>query len=270
MPTLTSTQTATLAYRHDLNEDLSILRVRPDSGVAPDFVPGQYVTLGLPDRPPTGVVIDDEAGQAERLTRRVYSIASPASEHDHLEFFIVRIPDGRLTHQLWRLHVGDRLWVDGKAKGTLTIEDVGPNRDLVMVSTGTGIGPYMSILRTHRGQGRWRRFVMINGVRHVADLGYRDELLAIAREDPTVQYIPIVSREPDHGDRPGLRGHVQDVLEEETYRRLVGVPLDPEQCHVFLCGNPDMIQSVRPLLERFGFRTHSKRRPGNIHLERYW
>lgn len=139
-----------------------------------------------------------------------------------------------------------------------------------MVSTGTGIGPYMSILRTYRGQGRWRRFVMINGVRREPDLGYRDELHAIAREDPTVLYIPIVSREPCPGDWPGRCGHVQDVLEQETYRRLVGAPLDPEQCHVFLCGNPDMIQSVRPLLERRGFRTHSKRSPGNIHLERYW
>jgi ferredoxin--NADP+ reductase len=111
---------------------------------------------------------------------------------------------------------------------------------------------------------------MINGVRRVADLGYRDELQAIAQADATVHYIPIVSREPGLADWAGLRGHVHDVLEKEEYHRLVGDSLDPEQCRVFLCGNPDMIQSVRPLLERRGFRTHSKRSPGNIHLERYW
>lgn len=75
----TSTENATLFYRRDLNENLSILRVRPDTRVVPEFVPGQYIMLGLPDTPPTGVAHDDEVGQPERLTRRTYSISSSAS-----------------------------------------------------------------------------------------------------------------------------------------------------------------------------------------------
>ena len=270
MVTQTEYLNGTLAHRHDLNDRLCTIQVTPDSGVAPPFFPGQYVTLGLPNSQSCDARGERTDGIRRRLTRRAYSIASAATERGHLEFFIVRIPDGHLTPQLWNLNVGDGLWIDEKAKGEFTIEGVPRDCDLVMVSTGTGIGPFISILRTYHGHNRWRRFVMINGVREVADLGYRKELEELAKKDPTVHYLPIVSREPEGTNWSGLRGRVQVVLEEEVYQRLVGTPLDPRECHVFLCGNPDMVKSVCPLLEARGFRAHNKRAPGNIHLEQYW
>jgi len=92
----------------------------------------------------------------------------------------------------------------------------------------------------------------------------------IAREDPTVVYIPLATREPADSPWVGRRGRVQTVLEPDTYHALVGAPLDPAQCHVFLCGNPDMIDAVQKLLEDRGFVTDDRTTRGNLHFERYW
>ena len=261
---------ATVVERHDLGGELSIVRVRPDSGQVADFKPGQFSTLGLPRDDGDGSANKGAPGGRPKLIRRAYSIASSPEQREYLEFYVVRVEGGRLTPKLWTVEQGGRLWMDEKIRGHFTLDDAPAGKDLVMVSTGTGIAPYISMLRTFRGKSRWRRFVMINGVRRVDELGYRQELEETSRSDPTVTYVSVVSREPADSDWLGLRGHVQLALEAETYQKLVGADLDPAQCHVFLCGNPEMIKSVQAMLEGRGFRTHNKKSPGNIHFERYW
>lgn len=259
---------ATLVERVDLTDVLSVVKVRPDSGEVPPFTPGQFVRLGLPK------AINGEgtltARGRVRMTRRAYSIASAPFEKEALEFFVVRVDEGALTPQLWDIPVGGRVWMDDAAKGEFTIDVAPPGKDLVMVSTGTGIAPFISMLRTYRGQGRWRRFVLINGSRFAADLGYREELQRVMAEDSTVCYIPLATREPPESAWPELRGRVQMVLEPERYEKLVGAPLTPEECHVFLCGNPAMIDEVQGALEARGFVTDERERVGTIHFERYW
>ena len=263
---------ATLIRREDLTESLSIVRVRPDSGVVPRFTPGQFVRLGVPRGPAPGQPAAGSGRRAGRvrLTRRAYSIASAPTVPDWLEFFVVRVEEGRLTPRLWEIDPGGTLWMDDTAKGEFTLDVAPPDKDLVMVSTGTGVAPFVSMLRTYRGQGRWRRFVLVNGARRVADLGYRGELEAIASEDPTVTYIPLVTLEDEGSAWEGLRGRVQTALESGTYAELVGAPLTPACCHVFLCGNPAMITDVQRLLEARGFVTDSREQRGTIHFERYW
>ncbi|HPM24119.1 MAG TPA: ferredoxin--NADP reductase [Phycisphaerae bacterium] len=263
---------ATLVAREDLTDILSIVRVRPDSGTVPPFTPGQFLRLGLPRPPaPDGAASRPTAKPGRiRLTRRAYSIASSPLVTETVEFFVVRVEAGELTPRLWEIGPGDRLWMDTEAKGEFSIDLAPPDRDLVMISTGTGIAPFLSMLRTYRGQNRWRRFVLINGVRFSPDLGYRAEMETIAREDPTVVYIPLATREPADSPWVGRRGRVQTVLEPDTYHALVGAPLDPAQCHVFLCGNPDMIDAVQKLLEDRGFVTDDRTTRGNLHFERYW
>lgn len=260
---------ATLIERRDLNEVLATVKIRPDAGIVPAFEAGQFATLGLPREIseasplPSGI----KARPGVRMVRRAYSIASSPRVRDHLELFVVLVDTGRLTPKLWTLHEGDKLWMDERISGRFTLEAVPPDKDLVMIATGTGIAPFISMIRTYRDENRWRRAVLVNGVRYARDLGYREELEALARLDPRFRYIPIVSREPDW---PGLQGHVQQVLKPATYERLIGVPLDPAECHVMLCGNPAMIDSVEALLQNQGFRTHTPDKPGNIHFERYW
>lgn len=262
---------ATLIARHDLNDNVSVVRVRPDSGRVADFTPGQFVTVGLPRGAPgqLAAVRPVRAGRVP-LVKRAYSIASSPGEADSYELLVVLVAGGKLTPKLWTLNVGDRLWVDEEAKGEFTLDGVPEGRDLVMVSTGTGIAPFMSMLRTYRGQGRWRRFVVIHGVRAPFDLAYRDELERTASEDATVKYVPLVSRATEATAWDGLRGRVGVALDPPTYRHLVGAPLEPATCHVFLCGNPAMIDDVERFLLGLGFRSHTRERPGNLHLERYW
>jgi ferredoxin--NADP+ reductase len=204
------------------------------------------------------------------LTRRAYSIASSPLVRDHAEFFVVLVDGGRLTTRLWTLGEQDRLWMDTRAKGTFTFDGVPPDQNLVMVSTGTGIAPFVSLMRTFGTERRWRRLVLLNGTRRSMDLGYADLLTRMDREIPEVTYIPMVSREPDGSSWTGIRGRVQQALEPEVFERSAGFELAPENTHVFLCGNPAMIDSVEQELHTRGFTTHSRRQPGNIHLERYW
>ncbi|MEE9211178.1 MAG: ferredoxin--NADP reductase [Phycisphaeraceae bacterium] len=270
---------ATVVERHDLYDALSIMKVRPDSGVVPQFKPGQFCTLGLP---PTfeqlkAAASSDGGKKKPRLVRRAYSIASSADVRDYLEVFVVLVEDGRLTPQLWTVQQNGRLWMGDKCQGHFTLDQIPPGKNLVMIATGTGLAPYVSMLRTYRARAAagtaplpWKRCVIIHGVRYVCDLGYRDELEQIGKEDPNVIYIPAVTREPEDSPWPGHRGRVQSILEPQVYQDLVGKPLSPEDDEVLLCGNPTMIDSVQKLLEGRGFVTATKKTPGNVHFERYW
>jgi ferredoxin--NADP+ reductase len=262
---------ATIIERKDLNEELAIVRIQPDGGVVPDFQPGQFCTIGLPKAPEE---IDPQSPAVKRgkvpLIRRAYSIASSPMEKDALELYIVLVEAGRLTSKLWELNQGDRLFLDPRINGHFTLEPIPPGKDLIFVSTGTGLAPFISMLRTFRGSGRWRRCVVLHGVRMARDLGYREELTRIAAEDSTVTYIPAVTREPADSDYPGYRGRVNQALEAATYEKLVGAPLDPAHCHVLLCGNPAMIDTVQAELSPLGFTEHKKDQPGTLHFERYW
>jgi len=256
---------ATIVQRWDQNEYTSIFTVRPDSGACPPFEPGQFTTLGLidPDAPP-------KKDGRKPMILRAYSIASSPTVRETMEFYIILVDNGKLTPKLWKLREGDRLWLSPKISGEFTLDGVPADRDMVWVSTGTGIAPFVSMYRRYRGQNRWKRAVVINGCRLARDLGYVSEFERYAREDGNCVYLPTVTREPEGSDWKGLRGRVPLALEPQTYEKLVGAPLVPEQCHVFLCGNPQMIDDVEAMLLQRGFKTHKKRDPGNIHLERYW
>ncbi len=253
-------ENARLVERMDYHSHLAIFKFQWDDGVVPDFVPGQFTSLG--------VKREDSTPERTRWLRRAYSIASSPNEKDSLELYIVLVDEGKLTPKLWQLEVGDRIWMDKKINGHFTLDPVPDGKDLVLVSTGTGLAPYVSMMRTFRNTGRWRKLIIVNGVRVAADLGYVPELEEASKSEDIV-FIPMVTREPDWG---GLNGRVNILFEDNRYEELVGSPLDPEQCHVFLCGNPDMITTVQERLEPLGFQEYNaKKSPdGNIHFERYW
>ena len=269
---------ATLVDRRDLGASSTIVRVRPDRQPLPPFEPGQFVQVGLPEIAPERPGKEPRSDGGERaprlrIAKRAYSIASSARERESYELFLTLVPEGRLTPRLWKLEPGARCWVDDVARGSFTLEGVPSSADLAMVATGTGIAPFVSMLRTYgatRGgdAARWRRFVLVHGVRHAADLAYREELEARARVDACFRYVPVVSREPEPWT--GLRGRVQAALEDECFRGLGCGPLDPTSFHVFLCGNPDMIQSVRELLAPRGFELSKADAGGTLHVEKYW
>lgn len=246
----------------ELTEELRLLRVAPLVGACAEFEPGQYVEIAVPS--------PEELNGEVKLLRRAYSIASAKTVRDYFELFIIRVEGGAVTPRLWKLNVGDELWMNPLVKGKFTLEHIPTGKDLIFVSTGTGNAPFMSMVRSFKGQNRWRRCVFIHGTRRASDLAFRDELEALAKTDPSLVYLPALTREPDDSPWTGLRGRVQGILEPKRYEELVGAKLDPKDCQIFLCGNPAMIDSVVAELQTHGFKEHHKKDPGQIHLERYW
>lgn len=250
---------ATIISRRDLHDGLCFLHVAPDVRPFPPFEPGQFVSVG------SNFVVDGTPS----LVKRSYSIGSPSTERNHVELFVVHVDDGEFTSWLFAQRDGARIWLSPKASGGFTLQGFTPGRDLVLVATGTGVAPFVSMYRTYRHAPPWRRIVIINSVRLARDLGYRDELEHAARADPRLCYLPSVTREGTES-WTGLRGRVGTLIEPARYESLVGAQISPDQCHVYLCGNPEMIEDLEAVLALRGFRKHTRHHPGNLHLEKYW
>ena len=226
---------ATLVHREDLTSDLAYFRIKMD-GPATPFVPGQYMTLG--------VVADG------KMLQRPYSVASAPSTADTLgyEMFVRHVPIVRFTTALWRLKVGHRARLIGpKGKFMLEPDD---ERTHLYVSTGTGIAPFLSMIRETMAEGKARETVLLNGCSFADELGYRAELEAW-EQDPAYRltYVPTISRptDPRNAGWTGRVGRVEQVI-SDTCRDL---GLKPDRTVVYICGNPEMILNVeRTLMER--------------------
>lgn len=254
---------AVLQKRIEVTKDLLIIRVRPDGGV-PGFLPGQYVALGLPGNAArfAGAAPESESHAPDKIIKRAYSIGSAPGEGDYLEFYVAVVPDGSLTSRLAALQPGDRLFVAPKITGTFTLESVKDDENLVLIATGTGLAPYISMIRSESVWAPDRRITIVHGVRHPEDLAYRNELEVLARDRETFRYIPVVSRSAEF---PGLRGRVPKVFDEGL------ITLAPQKDHVYLCGNPAMVEELEARLGAMGYGVHSRKTPeGKLHVEKYW
>jgi ferredoxin--NADP+ reductase len=229
-----------------------LVTLRVEAEIAP-FEPGQFVNIGLR--------VDDE------LVFRAYSLASPPGEP--LEFYVTEVQGGALTPRLCQLAPGETLLVEQHPQGFFTLRYVPDAPELWLLATGTGLGPFMSMLRSDEIWRRFGRLVLAHGVREAAQLGYREELAALAAQrEGRLVWVPIVSREPAAGGV--LHGRLTTTLSDGSLEARSGVALDPARSHVMLCGNPDMIHDVTALLEGRGLRKHRQRKRGHISIEKYW
>lgn len=264
---------AVVAERNDLAPGLMILRVEAEGWELPDFTPGQYVVLALPGAAPRCQQAEPEKREAApaKLIKRAYSIASSSRARQYLEFYITLVRSGALTPRLFALSAGDRLWLGKKTTGVFTLESVPPEMNLVLFSTGTGIAPYISMVRSILAEDGNRRFVIIHGARHSWDLGYQSELIALADARPQFCYLPVISR-PEQESEPwtGETGYCQDAWTRRLIEHRWGFTPTPSNTHVFLCGNPNMIEETLELLAEERFQEHTKKSPGQVHLEKYW
>jgi ferredoxin--NADP+ reductase len=263
---------ATVVGREDIHPELRVLRVRPDEGLPPAFKPGQYTVLGLLGSEPRVDEADAEEPPSEpdKLVKRAYSIASSNLERNYVEFFLTLVSSGVLTPRLFALRHGSRLYLSSKAVGTFTLDRVAPGKAVAMIATGTGLAPYMSMLRTTLVHDAERRFVVLHGARYSWDLGYRAELESLQRIRPNLTYLPSITRPDRDPHFVGLTGRIQHLISTGAIERESGVELDPERTDVFLCGNPDMIREVQAMLTVRGYRPGRGREPGTIHVEEYW
>ena len=198
----------------EISPGLAVLRVVPDGWDLPEFTPGQFAVLGLPGRAPRCRVCDseDDPRDPDKLIKRAYSIASSSVSTEYIEFYIVLVPSGSLTPRLFSLTNGDRLWLSAKISGLFTLDDAPDDKHIILISTGTGLAPYMSMLRTQLTCGAQRRYAVLHGARHSWDLGYRGELMTLRRLCSNFAYAPIISR-PDEESATwgGEAGYIQDL-----------------------------------------------------------
>jgi ferredoxin--NADP+ reductase len=255
------TYNARVVSRRDVHDGLMILRVGSDAGEVPAFSAGQFSNLGL---------FETVDGEEPRLLRRAFSIASPAFDRRHFEFYVQRVDDGAFTTKLWDLSAGDPLWLDPNVYGQFTLADVPASSDVLFVATGSGVGPFLSMLREHHGKQRWKSAAVIHSARLRADLGYHEELSGLAARDPLFRYVPTLTREPADSGWSGLRLRVQKLFEPEKFREVFGREFSAEGAKIFICGNPTMITELSEELGRRGLRPHRRKTPGHIHTERYW
>ncbi len=259
--------------RTEVAPGLIPLRVAPEGWPLPEFSPGQFAVLGLPPWSPRCDFAEpeDSPPASDRLVRRAYSIASSSRAREYLEFYVTLVRSGTFTPRLFALSEGDRLWLSPRITGMFTLRQVPQGADLVLVATGTGLAPYMSMLRSGLAEQPGRRIAVIHGARHSWDLGYRSELVALERAWMRFSYFPVVSR-PEEEDPPWTahRGYVQDLWTSDAVERAWGRTPSPADTHVFLCGNPFMVDVMAELLRSSGYREHTHRSPGEIHVERYW
>lgn len=263
---------AIITQRKDIAPGLMIIRVAPLGWELPAFRAGQFAVLGLPgDAPRSDTALADEGTGPGAFHRRAYSIASSSKDREFLEFYIVEVASGALTPRLFALQPGDRLWLGPKLTGLFTLDEVAPDRNLAFIATGTGLAPYMSMLRTHLQSDPQRRFAVIHGARFSQDLGYREELFHLQRDFEHFSYLPVLSR-PGGGTYPwqGATGHLQDFWATRPLEKAWGFHPTPADTDFFLCGNPSMVEALTKLLGTEGFTEHSKKTPGQIHFEKYW
>jgi len=202
---------------------------------------------------------------------RAFSVVSPNYD-EHLEFYSIKIPDGALTSRLQHIEPGDPVLVSRKPTGTLLVDNLLPGKRLYLLGTGTGLAPFMSIIRDPETYERFEKVVLVHGCRQVAELAYgeritadlpRDELIGDYVRDKLI-YYPTVTREPFHN-----RGRVTDLVTSGQLFSDIGLPsLDVAQDRAMLCGSPQMLKDMREVLEERGFIEGSVSEPGTFVVEK--
>ncbi|MDE2288153.1 MAG: ferredoxin--NADP reductase [Burkholderiales bacterium] len=223
------------------------------------FTPGQFVRLGL----------HKEDGSE---VWRAYSFVS-APDEENLEFYSIVAPDGEFSPRLAKMRTGDELLVAHTAFGFLTLDRFEDGRDLWLLATGTGLAPYISMLRTPEPWHRFERIFLVHSVRLAADLTYRDEIEDLARRNgpqthtAELRYVAMVTREkaPDT-----LGGRITQLIENGALEQAACATLSPQHSRIMVCGNPEMVRDTRKLLTGMGYTVSRSATPGPLALENQW
>ncbi|EKT61251.1 ferredoxin--NADP(+) reductase [Providencia sneebia] len=218
------------------------------------FTAGQYAKLALE--------INGERVQ------RAYSYVNAPSD-DRLEFYFVIVPEGKLSPRLAQLRSGDTLQITDEAAGFFVLDEIPECKNLWMLSTGTAIGPFLSILQEGKDLECFEKIILLHAVRYQKDLSYLPLMQELAKRYPDkLQIITVVSREQCEGS---LYGRVPALIENHQLEHAAGIALDVETCHIMLCGNPEMVRDTRDMLKKMRqMNKHFRRKPGHISSEQYW
>ena len=237
----------------------SLLSVRTSRAQAFRFTPGHYARLGL----------DDATAD---VVWRPFSVASAAHD-EHLEFFAVLVPGGKFSDLLAGTRPGDTIRVEKASYGFLTIDRFAPGKDLWLLASGTGLGPFLSILHDPATWKAYDTVIVVHSVRYACELAYREEIPVIPRGEllaaapERLRYVPVVTRELSLGALPA---RIPRLIEDGRLESAARVELDPQRSRVMVCGNPEMSRELRRQLTERGFRTNRRAAPAHLAFENYW
>lgn len=235
--------------RKQWTDDLFSLRFEADIGA---FKAGQFVRIGLD--------IDGER------VGRPYSLVN-APHEPWLEIYFNVVKGGPLSPRLAELNAGDILWVSKGANGFLVLDEVPEARHLWLLATGTGIGPFLSIIKTEAPWSRFDKVILGHSTGYASELTYRDTIeAACAAHKGKLEYVQLVTRETAPG---ALTQRIPNTIESGELEQRTGIKLTPESSHVMLCGNSTMITDVTEMLSKRAMQRHRRREPGHITTEKY-
>jgi ferredoxin--NADP+ reductase len=219
----------------------------------PPFTAGQFTRLALE--------IDGE------MVARPYSFVNGPDNPLH-EFYFIIVPGGPLTQRLVKLRPGDTVFIAPRAAGFFVLKEIPDAANLWMLSTGTAIGPFLSILSTDEVWERFARIVLVHAVRTMEELTYSDTINALLEQHPEqLTFIPFVSREQTDFALPG---RVPAAIEDGSLEARAGLPLDVADSQVMICGNPAMVSDTQAVLVARGMQKNRRKEPGQITTEQYW
>lgn len=225
------------------------------------FAAGQYARIGLQD--------------AHGIIWRAYSMTS-APGQDFLEFYGILVPNGLFTTQLKELKPGSELLIEKQSYGFMTPDRFTDGDELWMLATGTGIGPYISMLRDTYVWQKFRKLILVHCVRQENEFSYQEELENLRRYPPApggaqLHVVRSATRETQTTNGPShLNGRITTLLENGELEKAAGLTLSVEASRVMMCGNPDMIEDMRKLLHLRGMRPVRRALPGQFVTENYW
>lgn len=228
------------------------------------FEAGQFVRIAL----------DARKGDAGSRIARPFSFVNPPGD-PVLEFYGITVPEGPLSPRLAELEAGDNLFVATNPAGFLVLSEVPDAESLWLIATGTGIAPFLSMLRTETPWKRFNTVVLVHAVRHASELVYQDLIKKINKErEKQFRYVSFVSRQAAAGS---LSGRIPAAIRDGRLERAAGAALTPKDSdshamgsHVMLCGNPDMLKDAAAALAERGMRKHRRRTPGHVSVESFW
>jgi ferredoxin--NADP+ reductase len=221
------------------------------------FLNGQFAMLGLE--------VDG------RPLLRAYSMAS-ANHEENLEFFSIKVPDGPLTSRLQRIREGDMVLVGRKATGTLITDNLIPGSRLLLLSTGTGLAPFASLIKDPEVYEKFESIILVHGCRQVSELAYGEAMVERLKQDELFEelldgklhYYPTVTREPFRN-----RGRITDLItSRKLFDDLAMPPLALESDRIMLCGSPSMLEDLRLIFEVRGFIEGNHSKPGHFVIEK--
>lgn len=229
-----------------------LFSLRVDADVEP-FKAGQYNRLRL--------LIGDE------WVARPYSYVNPPGARP-LEFHLVTVPEGPLTNRLVRLQPGDEVELMPRSTGLFTLDQLPDARDLWLLGTGTGVGPFLSMLATDEPWSRFENIRLVHSVRYVAELSYPERIQGYASRVPgRFRYLPMLTREGMEGV---LQGRIPEALRDGRLESRAGLAIDPVHTQAMICGNPDMVRDTQAVLRERGLQRNRRGHPGQITVENYW